>query len=321
MNEKDKAKYYQSYRSLYNRLVKEFTPKIEATLRQQIKFFTHTYEQHPYVTPDIIPSRPIRVALKKVYIVAGLSNATKVFRSIKAQTKGTSRNDKWTWVIAEYLKNNGLDKVSIDITDTLKDKIKAEIIKGQEQGWGVDKIARNLNDAEFPNWMAKRIVRTELNKASNIGAMVAAADLNIEVNKEWLSAQDDRTRRIPRDAYDHLDMNGKTVGFDERFIVPSTKSIDAMLHPGDPDASVGNIVNCRCTLVFVPVRNKEGDVVSMETGKPVDSGVGIDLVSDGGGVAVLNRARTNVFTQLLRQVAEIEITQFIINHILNDEND
>ena len=114
-------------------------------------------------------------------------------------------------------------------------------------------------------------------------------------------------------------MNGKTIGFDQRFIVPSTKSIDAMLHPGDPDASVGNLVNCRCTLVFVPVRTKEGDVVSLETGKPVDEGVGTDLVSDGGGgVAVLNRARTNIFTELLRQVATIEITQWIINNILTE---
>jgi len=318
MNEKDKRQYYNSYRSLYNRLVTEFTPKIEATLRQQIKFFTHAYAQHVYITPDVITSKPIKLALKQVYIVGGLSNATKVLRSIKGQVKGASRNDKWTWVIAEYLKNNGLDKVSIDITNTLKDKIKAEIIKGQQEGWGVDKIVRNLNEAEFPNWMAKRIVRTELNKASNIGAMVAAADLNIEVQKEWLSAQDNRTRRIPRDQYDHLDMNGKTIGFDQRFIVPSTKSIDAMLHPGDPDASVGNLVNCRCTLVFVPVRTTEGNVVSLETGKPVDEGVGIDLVSDGGGVAVLNRARTNIFSELLRQVATIEITQWIINNILTE---
>lgn len=318
MNETDKRKYYNTYRALYNRLVKEFTPKIEATIRQQIKFFTHSYTQHPYLTPDVIPSRPMRVALKKVYIVAGLSNATKVFRSIKAQTKASSRDDKWTWVIAEYLKTNGLDKVSIDITETLKDKIKQEIIKGHEQGWGVDKIVRNLNEAEFPNWMAKRIVRTELNKASNIGAMVAAADLDIEVQKEWLSAQDDRTRRIPRDQYDHLDMNGKTVGFAERFIVPSTKTVDAMLHPGDPDASVGNLVNCRCTLVFVPIRTRQGDLVSIETGKPTEVG---DLISEGGGVATINQTRTNIFTQLLREVATIEITQFLINHILNDEND
>lgn len=319
MNEKDKRQYYKSYISLYNRLVKEFTPKIEATIRQQIKFYTHAYSQHPHLTPDVIPSRPMRVALKKVYIVAGLSNSNKVFRNIKGQIKSSSRDDKWTWVIAEYLKTNGLDKVSIDITDTLKDKIKQEIIKGHEQGWGVDKIVRSLNEAEFPNWMAKRIVRTELNKASNIGAMVAAADLDIAVQKEWLSAQDDRTRRIPRDQYDHLDMNGKTIGFDERFIVPSTKSIDAMLHPGDPDASVGNIVNCRCTLVFVPIKTLEGHLVSLETGNPTE-GTG-DLISESGGVAMIGRPVTNIFTQLLREVATIEITQFLINNILNEEND
>jgi len=321
VNEKDKAKYHQSYINLYNRLVKEFTPKVEQTIRHEVSLFLNAYEVHNHLTPDVIPSKPIRLALKRLYIVAGLTNATKVLRSIKGQIKGVSRDDKWTWVIAEYLKKNGLDKVSIDITETLKDKIKAEIVKGKLNGWGVDKIVRHIKDDEFPKWMAKRIVRTELNKAANIGAMIAAADLDIEVDKQWLSTIDNRTRRIPRDAYDHLEMNGVQVGFGERFIVPSTKSIDAMLFPGDPDASVGNVVNCRCTLIFVPKRDHEGNVVSSQSGKPSDTTTG-ELVSSGGGVAVMNQATTNVFTQLLREAASIEITQIIINNILtNEEND
>lgn len=307
MNEKDKRKYYKSYISLYNRLVSEFTPKVAEAIRGQVKVFTHAYAQHSHVTPDIISGLPIKKALKRLYIVSGLTNATKVYRSIKGQMKGVKRDDTWTWVIGEYLKTHGLDKVSIDIADTLKDKIKAEIIKGHEQGWGVDKIVKHINDADFPDWMAKRIVRTELNKASNIGAMVAAADLNIEVQKEWLSTQDNRTRRIPRDQYDHLDMNGVKVGFNDRFIVPSTKTVDAMLHPGDPDASVGNIVNCRCTLVFVPVRTTEGLTVSNDKGP--------ELVSEGA-----EPKTTNIFIRLLKEAAQIEITQYIINHILNSDD-
>lgn len=318
MNEKDKRKFHKSYISLYNRLVKDFTPKVEVAIKQQVKFFLDAYEVHNYITPDIIPSSIMRNALKRLYIVAGLSNATKVFRSIKGQVKDATRDDKWTWVIAEYLKTNALDRVSIDITDTVKEKIRQEILKGTQNGWGTDKIVRNIKEDDFPKWMAKRIVRTEMNKAANIGAMVAAADLNIKVDKEWMSTEDNRTRRIPRNQYDHLHMNGIQVGFDERFVVPSTKSVDAMLFPGDPQASVGNIVNCRCTVVFVPVKDDGGRVVSLETGKPIEDGQRTDLISEGGGVSVLNRTNTNIFTELLRQVATIEITQWIINNILTE---
>ena len=317
MNEKDKAKYFNSYRSLYNRLVKDLTPKVEKAIREQIKFFTDAYEVQTWIPVSVIPSLPMKNALKRVYIVGGISNATRVFRFIKGQIK-SERNDKWTWVIAEYLKTNGLDKVSIEITDTLKEKIRQEILKGTAEGLGTDQIVRNLKQAEFPKWMAKRIVRTEMNKAANMGAMVAAADLNVQINKEWMSATDDRTRRIPRNDYDHLHMNGIQVGFDDRFVVPSTKTIDAMLFPGDPEASVGNIVNCRCTVVFVPIKDTQGRVVSMDAGEPGRFGGSNELVSNGGGVAVMNRARTNIFTELLRQVATIEITQWIINNILTE---
>jgi hypothetical protein len=319
VNEQDKRKYYNSYHNLYKRLVKEFTPKVEAAMREQIKFFIDFYELHQVVGVDLIPAVIMKNALKRLYIISGLTNASKVFRSIKGQIKGVTRDDKWTWVIAEYLKSNGLNQISIDITDTLKEKIRQELLKGHAEGLGTDQIVRNLKQADFPKWMAARIVRTEMNKATNIGAMVAAADLNIQVNKEWMSATDNRTRRIPRDDYDHLHMNGIQVGFDEKFVVPSTKTIDAMLQPGDPNASVGNIVNCRCTVVFVPIKDTQGRVVSMDAGEPGRFGGSNELVSNGGGVAVMNRTRTNIFSELLRQVASIEITKFIINNILTDE--
>lgn len=318
MNEQDKRKYFNSYQNLYKRLVKEFTPKVEAAIREQIKFFTDAYEKQNWIPVSVIPSLPMKNALKRLYIVAGLTNASKVFRSIKGQIKSATRDDKWTWVIAEYLKTNGLDKISIEITDTLKEKIRQELLNGHAEGLGTDQIVRNLNQAEFPKWMAKRIVRTEMNKAANIGAMVAAADLNVQVNKEWMSAEDNRTRRIPRDQYDHLHMNGIQVGFDEKFVVPSTKTIDAMLQPGDPNASVGNIVNCRCTVVFIPIKDTQGRVVSMDAGEPGRFGGANELVSNGGGVSVLNRTRTNIFSELLRQVATIEITQFVISNILTE---
>ncbi len=260
---------YEAYRRLYERLIKLFRPRMERALRKQVRVFTEAYEISQHVTRKIIPPEIIESSLKQLHITAGLNGAKLTAKEINRQLKGNDEEDsRWTYVINEYLKEYGLTQLSIEITQTLRERINAVLIKGNEEGWGVDKMVRTLNTASFPRWMATRIVRTETNKAANTGAMVAATDAGIELDKKWVSTQDNRTRRIPRDQYDHLDMNGRTVGFNERFIVPSTKSVDAMLYPGDPEASAGNLCNCRCRVVFVPKRDGEGNPIASSEHQP-----------------------------------------------------
>jgi hypothetical protein len=226
--------------------------------------FTDAYKVSQHVTPAIIPAQIIEKSLKELHVTAGLNGANLTAKEIKRQLKGASNDDaRWTYVINEYLNEYGLTQLSIEITNTLREQIKRQLIKANEQGWGIDKTVRSLDRAAFPKWMATRIVRTETNKAANTGAMVAATDSGVEMNKKWVSTQDNRTRRIPRDQYDHLDMNGRIVGMEERFVVPSTKTVDAMLYPGDPSASAGNVCNCRCRVVFVPVRT-DGEPVRLQ---------------------------------------------------------
>lgn len=285
---------YERYRKMYDRLLKMFRPRVERALRAQVKFFTDAYKEHPYVTPDIIPSSIILKSLKQLHITAGLNGAKMADKSIHRQTKKADGDQEstWIWVINEYLKQNGLTNLSVEITDTLKKQIMKVLIQGNTEGWGIDKMVSYLNDASFPRWMAVRIVRTETNKAANTGAMVAAASSNVEIDKKWNSAQDNRTRRIPRNQYDHLFMNGVKVGYDERFTVPSTKTVDAMLYPGDPSASAGNLCNCRCMVSFEARRDENDQLIPIT--KPKD----------------------NPFSQLLRQAITIGIQSFLANQLI-----
>jgi len=321
VNEKEKAAYYRNYKSLYNKLTNTFRPKVEKALWEMIDQFLVHYRIQHHVTPDIIHSAPLKKALKRLCIVGGVSNATVVWKNIKKQvSKGTgNQNLRWSWVINEYLKKHGLEKVTIDITNTLKDQIKSAIIKGQKAGLGVDEIVRSIEDSSFPKWMAARIVRTELNQVMNTGAMVAAADSNIVLNKQWLSTLDNRTRRIPRDQYDHLHMDGTQVTFSDKFIVPSTKTVDAMLYPGDPSASIGNLANCRCTVVFVPARDSNGLPIRIHQNQPsIDNSV---AQTEKPVHQVPAGSTYSVFHELLRTAAEIGVTQFIVNQMLNEDSD
>lgn len=298
---------YSQYEALYNRLIKKFRPKVEKALREGVKLFTVAYEESQHVEPKIIPSSLVYKSLKQLHITAALNGAKLTAKEIRKSTKdNTERDNTWIWVVNEYLKLYGLQNLSIEITQTLRDNILRTIQKGVDQGWGVDKIVRELNNATFPKWMATRIVRTEINKAANTGAMVAATDSGILLDKKWISAQDNRTRRIPRDKFDHLDMNGKQVGMDERFIVPSTSVVEALLYPGDPEASAGNVINCRCRVAFVPVRDEQGKPMRMQ--KPTTP-----------GVQPTQQQQANPFARLLEQAVNQGITQFLVNRLINED--
>lgn len=293
-----KRAYYREFRAMYDSLTKMFYPRVEKALRQQVKFFTDYYKDASYITPGIIDEKPLEKAIAKMHVTAAINNAVRTEKYLESYKKADKETlNLWKRVVLQYLNDNGLNQLAIEITGTLKKEIQKVIDKGIREGWGVDKIVKELNDAKFPKWMAQRIVRTEINKASNTGAMVAAADSDLELNKEWISAQDNRTRRLFRDQYDHLTMDGKVVGFDERFIVPSTKTIDAMLYPGDPEASAGNLCNCRCTVAMIPKRDAEGQLIRRTQPSP------------------------NVFRRLLDQAVSIGTTGLLIYQLLENEAD
>lgn len=244
-----------------------FRPRIERALRNEVEAFAKAYATAPYLTTVSVSAPNIELAIRKLHITAGINNANRTRRYLEKQTKSeyTDRNDIFAYVISEYIKANGLQNLVTEISDTLKKAIQSVIDKGQAEGWGIARIVRELNDATFPKWMAQRIVRTELNIASNTGAMVAATEIGVEVQKEWVSATDNRTRRIPRDQTDHLNMDGKLSDYNAAFLVDGKKGDELMQYPGDPAASANNLCNCRCTVAFVPQRNADGSLKKMNT--------------------------------------------------------
>ena len=98
-----------------------------------------------------------------------------------------------------------------------------------------------------PAYRTEMIARTETIRASNSGNEELFREWGVE-QKEWLSTKDDRTRGLdPNDKFDHWDADGQVVGINERFDV-SGEMLD---YPGDPTASPGNTINCRCAVLPV----------------------------------------------------------------------
>lgn len=194
-----------------------------------------------------------------------MANVTQ--KEIKRQVKKDDNKEEeslWDYIIRKYYELFLMADIVQPITNTTFNQIKRILLQGQDEGWGIKEMVDALKHSDITRQRAELIVRTESMRATNVGAMVGAAGSKIALVKQWISAQDNRTRRIPRDQFDHLHMNGVAVGFDLPFIVPSTSSLDAMQYPGDPNGSAGNVCNCRCVVAFVPIRDGQGRPVPVE---------------------------------------------------------
>jgi hypothetical protein len=94
---------------------------------------------------------------------------------------------------------------------------------------------------------AETIARTETIGAYNAGTLTAwltsAAVLDEAVDKVWVATHDERTRP------DHHHADGQRVPLGGTFLVGGVP----MRFPGDPAAVPEQVVNCRCTMIEVPV--------------------------------------------------------------------
>lgn len=280
----------------------EYREPVYKAIRDQINYFADNYEKGE--TKWNLPIKPLIQALRGIYETAGVANATYVRKQVRRQLMkaNDTPSQRIRWMINEYYRLYLLDQAVVPITNTTRKQIENILQIANQNGWGVKKTVAALKNTDITKQRAELIVRTETMKAANAGAMVGAAELGFAVQKEWVSTIDNRTRRIPRDQYDHLHMNGIRVGFDERFIIPSTKTIDAMLYPGDPAGSAGNVVNCRCTLSFIPIRDAQGKPIPFTRYNPTTS-------------------TGNIFVQLGLRAAQVIITTEVINQLIQQIED
>jgi hypothetical protein len=104
---------------------------------------------------------------------------------------------------------------------------------------------------KFAKYRATRIARTEIIGTSNWASIqsVRAEGLQDDLLKKWQPELDGRERTTHRAMAD-----SKPIAMNETFQVPRIKGgIDEMDFPGDKSGSSGNIINCRCTVVYVRV--------------------------------------------------------------------
>ena len=241
-------RYYSAY---FKRITSKHDGPVKAALDAMIDDGTRQYEDNGIITA--LPTEQMTETLTNLHIDAGTRWARYTDKDIKRKvSKKNAAIDNYNAFMREYLNRYLLSRSVKPIEETQR-KIMAEIIaQGVEEGIGTNKIAARLRALTENPARAKLITRTETGRAMNTGAMFAAANSGLEVNKVWDSAQNNRTRRVPRNQTDHLRMNGISVPFYQPFFVPGMRGFEAMMYPCDAQGSAMNVCNCRCAVSFVP---------------------------------------------------------------------
>jgi HK97 family phage portal protein len=129
----------------------------------------------------------------------------------------------------------------VGINDTTFDAIKATLAEGEQAGETIDELAARVKSvfADAVGARAETIARTEVVSAANSASLEAGFQAGVE-KKVWLATPDTRTRDSHRKA------DGEIVAMDDTFDIGDSR----LEYPGDPNGAAGDVINCRCTLIF-----------------------------------------------------------------------
>jgi hypothetical protein len=174
--------------------------------------------------------------------------------------KGFGFNATWVEEIRKHLFRFLLEKITFQVSNYTREVILNVLNKSIAEGWGVEKTVRELNDLPLSRTQAARIVRTEVTRAANTGAMAAGSTFQYEQSKEWIAANDARTRgRNPEDHASHVLLDGVTIDYEDEFT--DKRNGDKLRYPGDPKASAASTINCRCSIAVVAKVDERGRLI------------------------------------------------------------
>jgi uncharacterized protein with gpF-like domain len=261
-----------------NRLEKKFIRKVFKALYSQVQKFIDEIETHGLqiaqnrLLVSVAENDEIGPVIQDMHKEAGLYFGKKAYYEIrrsarrKIEKAGFGLSEEWLQAIIEFFKNEYFAMVK-DISETTRDQLLNVLSRAAEEGWSNDDTVKALKNPEIVAWRARLITRTELNKGAFAGRKLAADDSEWELEKEWIAANDHRTR------HSHRAVDGTVVDLDGKFAVSTPKGgVDYMAGPGDPTASAANLCNCRCSSATRAKRDENGRLIPKTKVIPIGPG-------------------------------------------------
>jgi len=248
------------YWKAFDRKRESFDNKYERVFRKAIREQLKIFENAGTIGElrKEIREESIKEAFVQLYTEVGDSFARSTYSGLKKMPSPEFKQDPvWIERMRKYALIDASKRI-VAINDTTRKKINAIIVAGLEEGLSVDEIRnRIVGTNELPPLngtvvqRARRIARTEIVSASNAGSLEGALSTGLNFKKQWLATKDGRTRDAD-DEWNHEAMDGEQVDKGSTFTMYSRKGEPNNLkYPGDPNGSPGNVINCRCTQIYI----------------------------------------------------------------------
>jgi hypothetical protein len=251
----NKAAFYKQFEHFQQNREKFFTKKILNALNTQIEEFLTAYKSGRNDLMSI-SSVSMREVLREIYLDSR-HYASLVYSQLPKAPKTLKRlapmgfNEEFIRMINDWFEANVLQTVEL-ITNTTRNIVKEVLQQATEEGRNLNWIEDQLTteSKELTRNRARLIARTETVTASNRASYMAAAKTGLMMKKEWLSAEDKRVRP------DHQMVNGSKIDMEDYFIVGDSKLLlpGARVQENGLPSPASEICNCRCVVLYVPVR-------------------------------------------------------------------
>lgn len=197
-----------------------------------------------------ITAEKVKAMLVEVYYTIG-KQAKKQF---KIEKKFFDYSDEFLQEVLAYINANAAEKI-VTIQNTLIKTVVAAIRPYVTDDISLTEL-KNLiykignSTGKYYKWQALRIAVTETTTAANHAKFVEAQKSDLVLLKKWVSLNDNRVR------HSHMAENGQTVELNEPFIMSDGSKL---MFAGDPNGIPSQVINCRCTLSFIPKKDKDGN--------------------------------------------------------------
>lgn len=183
--------------------------------------------------------------ISALWVKTGSRFAYEMVTAVKRKALGDQ--EEWERVFRAYMADRSR-KLANSILDTegqlINNLLDQFVAEGSATGASIQRISGTIKDRflkeliTIQNYEAERIARTEVIGASNKGSFDGALSTGLPIKKGWSTSglPGIRPSHLLYESYGWMSM--------DKEYAPGLK------HPGDPNGEAGEIINCRCTIIY-----------------------------------------------------------------------
>lgn len=197
----------------------------------------------------LLKPEPVKEYVSQVWVKTGAAFAVDTIKRVhKVARKQEIDLDFWEEYFRYYTRERSA-MIAGEILDTqaalINNLIDSILEDAHTEGAGIPEIMRSIRDdlenglTVINNYQSERIARTEVIGSSNKGSFDGALQTGVDMQKEWINSG------LPGMRQSHIiygSMGAQRMDF---------QYAPGLRHPGDPEGSADEVINCRCTIGYI----------------------------------------------------------------------